>query len=644
MRMTTRTSTDLAPVTAAFAAVVALAATLTLPAAPGALVPAGMSAGLAAQDVGAQGAGAPVALDTLAVSVGSNLELADLPRSVEVITASELAELPVTSVEAALRWAGAVDLQTRSPAQSDLSIRGGSFEQVLVLVDGARVSDPQTGHFDLDLTIPIEQVERIEILRGGASAAHGADAFGGVVNIVTKTPEATRGQLRLEGGSFSTFGGAFSFETVTDGGVGVTAAVGRDGSDGHRDGTDYDIWRVRSRITAPVGAGTLIATGGWAARDFGAQGFYASFDSFEETRTTHGTVRWDGRLGAVRVTPRVAFRKHDDTFILFRDDPAAFTNVHDSRQTIADLVTRWAPTDGVELAVGGEWARETVDSNNLGDREETRVGLFGELGVERGPWDAVAGLRVDDRENFDAFVSPSLAVGVALDRRVRLRASASRAFRTPTWTDRYYEDPANIGTPDLLAETGWSLEGGIDLTLPVLGRSAAPGAGATLGITVFERRTDELIDFARPAGSSDEVRWRSRNVEEADFTGFELDLDGVSAGPVLLGFAGHWLTLDTSEEADFESKSALRPLTRRLSLGADLPLGPRAMVGARMLDRDRTGQDGAVTLDVRFRVEVAGSTLFVDGLNVTDEEFLDVSGIPESGAAVRIGVRTRFGG
>lgn len=580
----------------------------------------------------------PVELDTLAVSVGSNLELAELPRSVEVITAAELAELPVTSVEAALRWAGAVDLQTRSPAQSDLSIRGGTFEQVLVMVDGMRVSDPQTGHFDLDLTIPIELVERIEILRGGASAAHGADAFGGVVNIVTKTPEATRGQLRLEGGSFSTFGGAVSFETVTDGGLGVTAAVGRDESDGHRDGTDYDIWRVRSRVTAPLGGGTVTAAGGWAARDFGAQGFYASFDSFEETRTTHGTLRWDGDLGALRVTPRLSYRKHDDTFILFRDDPAAFTNVHDSRQTIADVTARWGLAEGVRAALGGEWARETVESNNLGDREETRYGVFGELGLERGGFDVLAGLRLDDRENFDAFVSPSVAVAFEAHPRLRLRASTSRAFRTPTWTDRYYSDPANVGNPDLEVETGWTYEGGADLALDEL------GAGASAAVTVFERTTEDLIDFARPTGTGDEELWVARNVEEADFTGLEVDLEGVRAGMLRLGFSGSWITLETTEDEAFRSKSSLRPLTRRLSLSADLPVASRFSVGARVLDRDRSGQAGATTLDLRLRAEVAGSTLFVDGLNVTDAEFLDISGIPEAGAAVRIGVRTRFGG
>jgi len=602
----------------------------------------GLIAFAAPARVAAQDTGDPVRLDTLAVSVGSNLGLASLPRSVEVITADDLAQLPINSVEAALRWAGSVDLLTRSPAQSDLSIRGGTFEQVLVLVDGMRVSDPQTGHFDLDLTLPIEQIERIEILKGAASAAHGADAFGGVVNIVTRSPGAasagTRGEARIEGGSFDTFTGALSMETATPSGLGFNLGVSRDDSEGHREGADYEMWRLHSRFSAPLAGGEVIADAGWAARDFGAQGFYAIFDSFEETRTARGSVRWNGALGPVQITPRVAYRKHDDTFILFRDDPAAFTNVHDSRQAMADVTGRLQLATGVRLAVGGDWANETVDSNNLGNRDETRFGAFSELGIERGALDIVGGLRFDDRENFDSFWSPSLAVGLQVADGLRLRSSASRAFRTPTWTDRFYSDPANRGDPDLEMETGWSVEAGADVDLPTLGRFAV------FGVTVFERYTENLIDFARPAGSGDDVLWVARNVEEADFTGLELDLNGVQAGPVALTFSGYWLTLDTSEDAAFDSKSSLRPLTRQLSLGADLPVGSRAQFGARLMDRDRIGQENGLTLDLRFRVDVRGSQLFIDGLNVTDEEFLDVAGIAEAGAAVRIGIRTRFGG
>ena len=130
----------------------------------------------------------PVLLDTLQVQVGSRLspQLPVLTRSVQLFGREEIDALPVRTISGLLEWATSVEVQSRSPAQSDLGIRGAGFEQVVVLVNGVRMSDPQTGHFDLDLAVPLDQVERVEILRGPASAVYGADAVGGVVNIVTR--------------------------------------------------------------------------------------------------------------------------------------------------------------------------------------------------------------------------------------------------------------------------------------------------------------------------------------------------------------------------------------------------------------------------------------------------------------------------
>src|SRR5690606_25804552 len=129
------------------------------------------------------------------------------------------------------------DLLARSPAQADLSIRGGSFEQILVLVDGVPVNDRQTGHFHLDVAVPLDAVERIEVLRGPASAIYGSSAIGGVVNIVTRRGTSDL-HARAQTGSF----GAYAA------GAGVGAARGAwsarvdadlDASDGHRAGTDH---------------------------------------------------------------------------------------------------------------------------------------------------------------------------------------------------------------------------------------------------------------------------------------------------------------------------------------------------------------------------------------------------------------------
>ena len=147
----------------------------------------------------------PLPLDTLLVQVGSRVspQLPVLTRSVQIIGQDEIQSLPVRTVSGLLEWATSVEIQSRSPAQSDLGIRGAGFEQVVVLVNGVRMSDPQTGHFDLDLAVPLDLIERVEVLRGPSSAVYGSDAVGGVVNIVTKGDgEGWNG--RVEGGSWGT--------------------------------------------------------------------------------------------------------------------------------------------------------------------------------------------------------------------------------------------------------------------------------------------------------------------------------------------------------------------------------------------------------------------------------------------------------
>src|SRR5690606_10557026 len=159
------------------------------------------------------------------------------------------------------------DLLSRSAAQADFSLRGGSFEQVLILVDGVPVNDQQTGHFHLDVAVPLDAVDRIEILRGPASAVYGSSAVGGVVNIVT-TNDASVG-ARVQGGSFGAyaFGGSASARSDRFR-AGVSAD--HDASDGHRDGTDHRITQARITLGAAIGSSELRADAGMAARDFGA--------------------------------------------------------------------------------------------------------------------------------------------------------------------------------------------------------------------------------------------------------------------------------------------------------------------------------------------------------------------------------------
>ncbi|HSM03624.1 MAG TPA: TonB-dependent receptor [Longimicrobiales bacterium] len=576
----------------------------------------------------------PFLLDTLQVEVDSRL--AGNVGSVEVITAEQLTALPIRTLEEALSWSMGVDLQTRSPAQADLSIRGSTFEQVLVLVDGVRMSDPQTGHFDLDLAIPLDRVERIEILRGPASAVYGADALGGVVNIVTRDRTGMRaptGQAHVEGGTFSRWGWGVD-TSIPAGAWAVSTAFSQDASDGHREGTDYRIFRSSGRLAGAAAGGRLVLDGSYGKRDFGASGFYAPFESYEETRTTTGTARWTRAMdGGGSLESRVSWRRHEDDFILQRDDPDFYRNLHDSRQWNAELTGRIPLGGGSALAVGGEWSRESLESTNLGDREQEWRAAFGELALRTGALRLQGGLRWDDRDDVGSFVSPSASATLDMASGFSLRGAWGRSFRAPTWTERYYVDPANVGNPDLEVERGWSAELGALLRTEV-GRFTA---------TVYRRETENLIDWARPDGADETVPWETRNVEEARFDGLELAVEGIRYGSLTFRAGASWIDLETEEEGGYFSKSSLRPVIRDLTAGVSLPLPDRSTLHLVVADRTRLGEGGSTTLDLRLDIGFGSGTLYIDARNLTDADDLDLTGNPVAGRSFSVGVRSPFG-
>jgi vitamin B12 transporter len=582
-------------------------------------------------------------LDTVRVEVGSRAS-ATLPtqtRGVEVIGAETLARLPVRSVGEALDWALGLDVMPRSPAQADVAVRGSSFEQVLVLIDGVRVSDPQTGHFHLNLAVPLAQVERIEVLRGVASALYGSDAVGGVINIVTRRGPAADVSLRGERGSFGT--SALAAAARAGGRLRLDVAGDLQQSNGHRPGTDYRIMQGRLAVEAPLAGRTLRAHAAHAARDFGADGFYAAFPSYEETRTTTAGFAWlaaPGARGGVDV--RASHRVHDDDFVLRREDPAFYRNLHTSTQTGGEVVGRLPLTSALQLAGGAEAFREALRSTNLGDREEHRAGVYGEAAVRPGRTTMLsAGLRSDWHSAYGHFAAPSLAGAWWPLGALRVRASLGRAFRAPTWTERYYRDPQNVGTPDLAPERAWSGEAGVEYM---------PLPGTRVGVAGWVRRADGLIDWARMPGSDEP--WRTRNVGSARFHGLEADAEATLLG---LGWTAQaaWLRFETEDAEGLTSKYALRPLTHTLSLGAGrtLPLGMDATVRGRYARRAGTALDASASgcvvgaaersfeVDARIVRRIRRANLFADVRNALDRHSCDIAARPAPGRALSLGVQ-----
>jgi iron complex outermembrane receptor protein len=213
---------------------------------------------------------------------------------------------------------------------------------------------------------------------------------------------------------------------------------------------------------------------------------------------------------------------------------------------------------------------------------------------------------------------------------VRVRASAATGFRAPSWTDRYYVDPANIGSPDLEPERFWTAEAG-----------ATVGAGRTsVDLAAFIRHADDLIDWGRPAGDPATTPWRTLNVESATFHGLEavarpaIDIVTLTARASVLSF-------DATETQGFVSKYALQPLTRSASLEVGLPFAGRAELAVRGAASRRADGESWQVLDARLSVALLGARIFADATNLLDDSWLDVSALPAPGRAFSVGARVR---
>lgn len=428
----------------------------------------------------------------------------------------DVSALPVTLAERPLfdSWFDllqldpGLDLRQRAPGGfiADLSIRGATFGQTLVLLNGVRLNDAQTGHFNLDLPVPLDMISGLEVMKGSGSTLYGSDAIGGVVNVITRPVETPSLRILTAVGNFGTnqqhLLGAFGGPRLSQ-----EVAVARDFSSGFAPDRDYrnlavsSLTSVRPRWGA---AGLLLA---YSDRPYGADRFYGPYPSWERTKTWFASLHQD--LGR-HTEAGFAFRRHTDLFVLFRDRPRIYTNRHSLESWQGDLRRHEDLPAHAVLSYGVEGLADSITSTNLGVRSRTRGSgyVFYDIRALR-RFGFSAGLREEVYGSRQVATSPSLSGAAWLSARLKLRASASRAFRLPSYTDLYYSDPANRGNPNLRPESATSYEAGLDAY-------ARPHLRASF--TVFQRRSTDGIDYVRPAGTA---VWQATNFDRLHFTGVE---------------------------------------------------------------------------------------------------------------------------
>jgi iron complex outermembrane recepter protein len=406
-----------------------------------------------------------------------------------------------------------VDLRQRGTnnIQTDVSIRGSTFGQTLVLLNGLRLNDVQSGHHNMNLPVPLDSIERVEVLKGSGSTLYGSDAVGGVIHFISRPPEASEFRLRGALGNFGVNQQRASAAWVREN-ISQQFAAWRDFSTGFIPNRDYRNSAASSTTNFRTALGTSEILLAAADRPFGAEQFYGNFDSWERTKSWYAGARQS--LGE-RTSANFMFRRHTDLFVLYRYRPQVFTNRH-ATESYQGSLRRWDPlgTNG-KLHYGSEVFHDSIVSSNLGTHDRARGAgyiAYDLRALRRFSFNF--GARHEVYGSLNGELSPTASAGAWLSPKWKLRASASRAFRLPTFTDLYYQDPANIGSPGLRPESAWTYEGGIDF-------AATDSVRAEL--TVFHRRERDGIDFVRTSPTD---LWRATNFQSLRFTGVEA---GVSA-------------------------------------------------------------------------------------------------------------------
>jgi iron complex outermembrane receptor protein len=576
----------------------------------------------------------PPPLSAATVVVSASLapgSLAQANHEILILEGETLRRMPVKSLGEALGLTATVDLQARVPGGlfGDIRMRGTHYAGVLVCIDGVRWNDPQTGHFNLEIPIPLDMVDRIEVLTGSQCAFFGSEAVGGVINVITRRPDR-RTEVRAEGGSY----GAASTSALVESSEGAWHGrifASHDRSDGFITDRDFSLTQAVAEAGRDLPAGHVRALYTFLDNRFGAQGFYGAYPSREAT-TGQGLLlssvldqaAFEGHATKVDAT----WRRHDDNFVLFRDQPWLYQNIHTDETFQLKAVAVLGKWGGTTFTGALEASQDRLASARLGDRRTDR-----EAGTLEAQGDLASGLafqanlREDHYSTWGSILTPGAGLTWFPSSHLKLRMAWGRAFRAPSFTELYYASPAQVGNPALLPERAESMEGGLDLY----------GQGGTvLSFTAFHRTDRDQIDWTRSQPSQP---WAAANIGSVEVEGLSASA-AFQALPRLRCTAGWAYTRQKVPQADLTSLYAPNAVRNEVSLAADADLGLGTRLATAFTYKQRTlpGPDPAL---LSFRLARTYRTLevFLKGENLLDRHYEEIVGLPMPGRTFSLGLR-----
>lgn len=553
------------------------------------------------------------------------IPLSESNRSVQMIDTREQPLLVPSAVDY-LRLDSSLNVQARAPlgVQADLSIRGTTFEQSLILVDGLRVDDPETGHLNLDIPMPLDAVSRIEVLHGSGSTFYGSDAIGGAVNFITTRPDRMSLIARSGAGNYGSLEEHLRAD-YSESRFAEELSASRDTSDGFMVDRNYSSNAIASESWLTLfGKNTTDVLLAGSDRPYGANQFYGPYDSWERTKGWFGAIQQ--QLGE-RMSASFAYRRHTDLFVLLQNDPGYYSNNHVTGAWQSALRRADSIGQNTTLSYGLEANGDSINSTNLGQHARNQGAGYVNLSLRSlGRFSLSVGGREQVFSGGDSVFSPSVAAAYTISSTLRARASVGHGYRLPTYLDLYYSDPTTIGNPNLKPESSWSYEGGFDWT-----PSRAP---LTLAVTGFSLKQKDGIDYSKYDLSQP---WQATNVANYAYNGAEaeLKLRLPRSQQLQLGYTAVQATspppgLISEYAFNYAAQSAL------LAWTAELPGQISARTQLAVIQK--TTQTAYPLWDVALSRNTGRVRPYLRLLNVTNTGYEEIPGVPLQGRTVMGGM------
>ena len=461
-------------------------------------------------------------LDEVVVSSTKiNLPFSKNFRTIKIITSKEIANSPATNVAELLQQTIGIDIRRRgvSGVQGDLYIRGGGFDQTLLLIDGMKMDDAQTGHHTLNMILPLYLIERIEIIRGPAARIFGQNAFNGAINIITKEVKGEKRTANIDFrelsfGSYGQKNFALTSSIISEK-IKSIFSFSINKSDGYRHNTDFSNANYFNKTSFKTKSSPIDLISSFSQRKFGANGFYASpsaTEQYEETQASLLGISTVIQSENLIIKPRIYWKRGQDMYIYIRDNPSVYRNLHKTNKISAELSGSYISDLGV-TGFGLDLSTVNITSNNLGEHKRNTANAFIDHTFElfNGNLSVSPGIAVSYFSDLSFHSFPGIDLGYHLSSNFKLYSNIGKTYRIPTYTDLYYSDRTTIGNENLNPEQATSTELGIKFNDSQFNFSAS----------LFSRKSKNIIDYVK---ENENDLWKAVNIRSLNTKGFELDL------------------------------------------------------------------------------------------------------------------------